>query len=181
MGPLRAETRKIFFLVLYVLLIFISIPFVWRVEVYLRSRHLLMMTVYLVIAFYIGALVLIMIRYTVPRRKAFAVLTVFTVIYVAIILEARGFDKKIHFIEYGILTFLVHDTLKSRLGKFTGYLVSLAAVVSIGWVDEVIQSFVPHRNYDMGDLTSNVLAAVLMLLLIFIIDRFRSTEPAQIK
>ena len=180
MGPLGAETRKAVFLVLYVLLIYISIPFVWRVEVYLRSRHLLMVTVYLVIALYMAALVLIMIRYAAPRWKAAVVLTVFTVIYVAIILEAHGFDKKIHFIEYGILTFLVYDVLKRWLGKFSGTLVSLAAVIAIGWVDEIIQSFVPHRNYDMGDLMSNVLAAFLMLLLIFIIDRFRAPEPAQI-
>jgi VanZ family protein len=180
LGPLRAETRKIVFLVLYVLLIYISIPFVWRVEVYLRSRHLLMVTVYLVVALYITALVLIMIRYAAPRWKAVTALTVFTVIYIVIIVEVRGFDKKIHFIEYGILTSLVHASLKLRLGKYTGYLASLAAVIAIGWVDELLQYFAPPRNYDMGDLMSNVAAALLMLILIFIIDRFRSSEPAQI-
>jgi VanZ family protein len=180
LGPLGVETRKFIFLAFYVLLIFISIPFVWRVEVYLRSRHLLMVTVYVLITLYIAALVLIMIRYAVHRWKAAAVLAVYTVIYVAIILQARGFDKKIHFIEYGILAFLVHDMLKRRMGTIAGYLVSLGAVVVIGWVDEIIQFFVPHRNYDMGDLMSNVLAAVLMLLLVFIVERFRPSEPSQI-
>lgn len=178
LGSLGAETRKAVFLALYVLLIYISIPYVWRIEVYLRSRHLLMVTVYLIIALYIAVLVLLMIRYTVHRWKAAAVLTVFTVIYVSIILQARGFDKKIHFIEYGILAFLVHDMLKRRMGKFAGYLASLTAVAAIGWIDELLQYFTPPRNYDLGDLMSNVLAAVLMLLLVFIIGRFRSTGKA---
>jgi len=53
------------------------------------------------------------------------------------------------------------------------FALSLAAVALVGSVDEVIQFFIPHRNFDMGDLLSNILAGVLMLILVFIVRCFR--------
>jgi len=170
----RSNARKLLFLALYIALIFASIPFIWRLEVYLRARHLLMLSVYIALALYIAVLVVIMIRYAERRWLAAAVLAVYTVVYTLIIIQVRGFDKKIHFIEYGILAFLFYDVFRVRMPRPAAHAATLAAVVAVGWVDEVIQSMVPHRSYDLGDFMINIYAALLMLLLVFIFERFRA-------
>lgn len=175
-GSILKNARKLLFLAFYILLIYSSIPFVWRVEVYLRARHMLMFTVWMALAIYIAVLVLVMIRYAERRWLAAVALAVFTVVYALIIIEVRGFDKKIHFIEYGILTFLFYDVFRDRMRKIAAYAAALASVVAVGWVDELFQSMVPHRNYDIGDFTINVYAALLMLLLVFIFERFRALK-----
>lgn len=177
----RTNARKLLFLALYIALIFASIPFIWRLEVYLRARHLLMVSVYIALALYIAVLVVIMIRYAERRWLAAAVLAVFTVVYTLIIIQVRGFDKKIHFIVYGILAFLFYDVFRGRMSRPAAYAATLAAVVAVGWVDEILQSLVPHRNYDIGDFMSNVYAALLMLLLVFIFERFRAPGVSSAK
>ena len=172
MVPGGVKLIKALVLSIYTILILVSIPYVWRIEVFLRSHNLLMITVYILLALYISVLLAVMVRYAEHRIRAFLILTFYTVVYAVIILYVRGFDKKAHLIEYGILTYLIHDLVRDRFPGRGGYLLSFIAVSMIGLVDELLQTLVPQRSFDLGDIGSNMLAAFLMLVLIVIMRRY---------
>ena len=75
-----------------------------------------------------------------------------------------GFDKAVHFIEYGILGFLLarsilgfQSSLSSKL--LVGLAVVLATVYGIS--DEVHQAFVPGRNASHWDVVADGLGGVI--------------------
>ncbi len=169
--------KRIICLLLYIFAIFASIPFIWRVEVFLRAKHLLMVTVYLLIALFIAAMVLAILRSAIKLGVgSFAALAVYIALYGAVILTAKGFDKKVHFIEYGILAFLAHGTFKRRKVGAAVYLFSFTVVAFVGSLDELVQYYIPHRTFDIEDLLSNLLAGLLMFGFIFLTHFFCSQE-----
>jgi len=102
------------------------------------------------------------------------VLTAFIALYAVIIVTSTGFDKKMHLIEYGLMTYLVFDALRFRFKALSVYILSLLLVMLIGVLDEILQYFAPGRSFDLGDLSSNVTAAVLMLALVSIVEWLRA-------
>ncbi len=131
---------------------------------------MLMRTVHAMVALYLGALYIIMLRYLGLRWKNFLVVTALILAYLLLIMFSHGFDKKMHFIEYGLLTFLLYDVLRGRIAKAVLYPVTLSIVTILGSIDEGIQYFVPGRSFDFSDLLSNVYACFLMLVMIFIVE-----------
>lgn len=176
MVPGGSFIKKAVILSVYTILILVSVPHVWRIEVFLRSRNLLMITVYLILAVYITVLLVVMVRYAEHRLRAFIILALYTAVYAGVVLYVRGFDKKIHFIEYGILAYLVHDLVRAWLPGRGGYLLSFIAVSAVGLIDEMLQTLVPQRSFDAGDIASNIIAAVLMLLLMWIMRLYPTKD-----
>ena len=77
--------------------------------------------------------------------------------------------KTLHFIEYGFLAFLFYRAFRGGRGPFwsvrTGFLAA-AASVAYGFLDELLQSFVPNRYgsaFDWAVDTAGILTVVLML------------------
>ena len=73
-------------------------------------------------------------------------------------------DKAIHFMEYGVLSLLFFISLRKSA---PGYNIKAAAVLAIifsglyGISDEVHQYFVPGRESSIGDVTANLIGAVV--------------------
>jgi|TARA_Y100000294_G_scaffold73730_1_gene69532 VanZ family protein len=73
-------------------------------------------------------------------------------------------DKAIHFIEYGVLSFLFFFSLRK---SFPGLKIKSAGVLAImfsglyGISDEVHQYFVPGREFSIGDMAANFIGAVV--------------------
>jgi VanZ family protein len=61
--------------------------------------------------------------------------------------------------------------LRGRISGRALYPATLLIVALLGSIDEGIQYFVPGRSFDLSDLLSNVYAAFLMLVMIFIVER----------
>ncbi len=71
-------------------------------------------------------------------------------------------DKGVHFVEYGILGFLVaHATLRSWPRHPALRTLPLAVLIAFGWgvLDEIHQAFVPGRSAEVLDLVADVLGA----------------------
>ncbi len=132
---------------------------------------MLMRTVHAMVALYLGAFYILTLRYLGLRWKNFMLCNALVLIYLFLVMYSHGFDKKMHFIEYGLLTFLLYDVLRDRVAKAVRYPVTLLIASLLGSVDEGIQYFVPGRSFDLSDLLSNVYAAFLMLVMIFIVER----------
>jgi len=131
---------------------------------------MLMRTVHAMVVLYLGALYAFMLRYLGMQWKNFLVVTALILAYLLLIMYSHGFDKKMHFIEYGLLTFLLYDVLRGRISGRALYPATLLIVALLGSIDEGIQYFVPGRSFDLADLLSNVYAGLLMLVMIFIVE-----------
>jgi len=81
-----------------------------------------------------------------------------------------GQDKVIHFVIYGIHTFLCLLTLcdKILLLKFIQYFLALIFSVSYGIFNEIYQYFIPEREFSFGDILANSLGVITFLILVYI-------------
>ncbi len=79
-----------------------------------------------------------------------------------------GFDKAVHFVEYGILGFLLARSILGFQSSLSSkLLISLAVVLAIayGISDEVHQTFVPGRNASPWDVLADGLGGLTGALL----------------
>lgn len=72
-------------------------------------------------------------------------------------------EEKMHFLEYGLLGFLVYRASSFNFRGLVLLIFSLFLVLLLGFVDEVIQYFLPNRFYDKRDILLNWLASGLGL------------------
>ena len=86
-------------------------------------------------------------------------------------LGEHGFDKPVHFLAYGIITFLFIISLKKTATMLSVLFVFLAISV-IGAVDELTQPFV-GRTASIVDLAADILG-IFTILLVSTVRRRRS-------
>jgi len=81
-----------------------------------------------------------------------------------------GQDKVIHFVIYGIHTFLCLLTLCDRILslKSIQYFLALILSVSYGIFNEIYQYFIPEREFSFGDILANNLGIITFLILVYI-------------
>ena len=81
-----------------------------------------------------------------------------------------GQDRVIHFVIYGIHTFLCLLTLCDRIPslKSIQYFLSLILSVSYGIFNEIYQYFIPEREFSFGDILANSLGIITFLILVYI-------------
>jgi VanZ family protein len=75
-------------------------------------------------------------------------------------LSAHAGDKLLHFMAYGLMTFLSFQSITGS--RITRILVSLLVIASLGLIDEGIQYFLPYRNASLSDWFFDVAAAVVV-------------------
>lgn len=79
--------------------------------------------------------------------------------------------ERIHFIEYGILAYLVYRALILDINNKWVYLWALLIASLIGAGDEAIQYFLPNRHYEFRDICLNSASAALGLFFVYVINR----------
>jgi hypothetical protein len=171
---LLTRSKNILLLISYTSILFLSIPYVRLIESWLQGLQVFMLTVYLIIIIYLIFIYIIVIRRVGFSRRNFIIFTLYSAAYLALIMSYRSFDQKMHFVEYGVLSFLTYNALKPFIGKAMVYPFTLALIALIGYIDEFIQFFFPFRSYDMGDLLIDVIAALIILVKIFMVNMLQS-------
>jgi len=81
-----------------------------------------------------------------------------------------GQDKVMHFVIYGIYTFLCLLTLCDRIPslKSIQYFLALILSFSYGIFNEIYQYFIPEREFSFGDILANSLGIITFLILVYI-------------
>lgn len=76
--------------------------------------------------------------------------------------------EKIHLSEYGLLGVLLYNALKIDFDRYSKklYLYGFLTCLIIGFVDEVIQWFLPNRVFDWRDVFMNGIGGMITLLII---------------
>lgn len=139
----------------------------------------------------------------IKRNSTYFLLIVAIFIYAVIIWKVRLAEEKIHFLEYGLLSFLIYRafldgsekyksrqgtprSLKSGLASFLMdikgarvYIFAFILVFILGWIDEIIQYILPNRFYDIRDVIMNGIGGSMGLVLIFIVNMDRRPLKAQ--
>lgn len=80
-------------------------------------------------------------------------------------------DEKIHFIQYGFLSYLFHRALRFSIRESHAYAIAFFLTGAAGWIDEAIQLITPNRYYDLRDVLFNTLGGLLGLLITFVMRR----------
>ena len=75
---------------------------------------------------------------------------------------------RIHLIEYGVLALLAVRATRHHFGTWLAYGVAMSLVFDAGFLDEVIQNFIPSRVYDPADVLANGVAGLLGLLAVMV-------------
>ena len=93
-----------------------------------------------------------------------------------------GQDKVIHFVIYGIHTFLCLVTLCDRMLslKSIQYFLALILSFSYGIFNEIYQYFIPEREFSFGDILANSLGIITFLILVYIFQNKRTRKNIRI-
>ena len=80
-------------------------------------------------------------------------------------------EEKIHFVEYGILAYLIYRALSLDTSKVLTYTGAFLLTSAFGWIDEGIQHILPNRYYQNADVLLNSVSGLLGLILVYIFQR----------
>jgi len=84
-------------------------------------------------------------------------------------------EEKLHFVEYGILGFLIFRAFRLDYNALKSYLFAFILTSLFGWGDEGIQYLLPNRYYQIDDVILNSVSGALGLFTTFIYQR--EAEP----
>lgn len=136
---------------------------------YLRGLTMLNVTVTvalcLFLALFLGRLLAGFRDLTLPK-KFLLVLTVS--LYAAGMVILKIPEERIHLVQYGVLAYLVFKAFAVDLAPKQNFGLTFLVTLTLGWGDEIIQSFAPGRFYDNKDIILNGVSGILGLLLTFL-------------
>lgn len=104
------------------------------------------------------------------KDSTFYLLAGAVVVYALISWQVKLAEEKIHFFEYGILSFLIYRALAVDIKRAWVYPLAFILVFILGWVDEIIQYILPNRYYEFRDVAMNGIGGIIGLVFIFIVN-----------
>jgi VanZ family protein len=89
-------------------------------------------------------------------------------VYLTTVIRLPVPEARSHLFEYGLLAMLIHQALAERRlhGRRVPVppLLALGGTAALGWLDEVIQAFLPNRVYDLWDVGLNAAFASMAIV-----------------
>jgi hypothetical protein len=155
--------------VLWVALIYTTIPFVRRVQSWYDARwdKALIGDAVMIIMVLAGVGAVLGLRRLGRRLKRGAMiwLIAITALYVWWAASLRTVpEEAIHLLEYGVLGSLLYRALRPQIHDFGVFIAAAMIGVFVGTVDEVIQWITPERFYDFRDIFLNSGSCALALV-----------------
>lgn len=146
----------------------------------LRDRGMLDNTFFAGFIVILVALVMLAL-YTRPTGRQIGVALGAGAVYLMMFLRMGIPEERTHLIEYSVLAALIYAALRERNKaggsiRFPG-LLALGIATAFGFVDEVIQFFLPSRVFDWIDVGFNTLAATLAIATGAALIRLQDRRP----
>lgn len=160
----QSPARSWALLVVYILAIYASLPFVRGVVIALQQQNLLGGAVTLL--YFVAAVAVayhVVFDVGLSDRIAFLGLVLLAAVTGAMILGLAIPEERIHFVQYGLMALLARRALAWHWKPWQQYLGAFLIAAAAGWVDELIQGWLPTRVYDLRDVAINAVAALLAL------------------
>ncbi len=104
----------------------------------------------------------------------FGILTVYLLAW----LRLGSWEERTHLFEYALVAALAHEALLERRDNGRPVpapaLLALIISISLGWLDEGIQSMLPNRVFDLIDVAFNSIAAAMIIGARWVVARLRT-------
>jgi VanZ family protein len=154
------------YVTIWSLVIFITIPFARTIVLFVIRDFGRTTFVYLVIGLvtttFIASLTYVR-RQNLKTRSSLLWLSVIAIIFIGYTIHLRKVPvEAVHFLEYGILGFLLFRALAHQTHDYSIYFTAAIIGFLIGTIDESIQWLVPGRYWQLSDIWINVLAVSLV-------------------
>jgi VanZ family protein len=161
--------RAWLWVLLWSLTIFTTIPFARDVQKFVYATFGREFFTYAVL-FIIGIVILLLLyifvfslRIKSKEQYFWLLLCGFLYSYFTLILKKHP-EEAVHFLEYGLLSYLLFNALSKRIHDKTIYITSVLCVFFIGTLDEFIQWMIPERFWGFRDIGINTLAGAILML-----------------
>ncbi len=173
MTPVR---KKVFFSWMWVALcvvsIFLIVPIARSVrnlvEQHLSADFFGYFVIWAVVTACLIGFYLLWFRLRIRSLTNYLWLTVIACVYIFFILRLwKRPEEAIHFLEYGLLGFLLFRALRHHFEDKSIYLTALLIGGLVGIFDEVLQWMIPRRIWDMRDIGLNALSCGLSQMAIW--------------
>jgi VanZ like protein len=168
-------TRRWIVLALYVALIYGTLPLGPRIGIALLrtgpgARLLGPGLPFLVVVAALTAIVVLRLRQA--PVWVYVVVVAVAAAYVGTFASLRTARlERTHLPEYGVAAWLAWRAVRPHVpGRLAGYAAGAAMGAAIGYGDELLQSVVPGRYYDLRDVALNAIGAVLGMALVAALD-----------
>jgi len=139
---------------------------------YLRSHGLLTITLYTIYVLIFALLLAELIRRTKFEAWRVTLVVCIFLLYYIVGKHVSSPEEQIHFLEYGLVGVLFHRALQHHVSSFwKGCGVALILSSLAGWLDEILQGFLPSRHYDVRDILLNIISSFLGLLILVVFSR----------
>ncbi len=100
-------------------------------------------------------------------REAIALGAGILTVYLLAWLRLGSWEERSHLFEYALVAALVHEALLERRDNGRRVpapaLLALVVSISLGWLDEGIQSLLPNRVFELIDVAFNSIAATMII------------------
>ena len=102
---------------------------------------------------------------------SYFILSLIMACYLSLLWIIKIPEERIHFLEYGILGILIEKALRIKKRMFLTYFLTFILTVIFGWLDEVIQYYLPGRFFGWRDVLYNALGGILGVIFIYVKQR----------
>lgn len=158
--------------VLYSILIFLTVPVARTIQIFISKNLGKFAFIYLVLSVvglaFLFFLYLLIIKLKIHSLSRYIWLFSLTGLYFYFTLQLKNSPAEaIHFLEYGLLGFVLFKALTHHIHDKSIYLTATFFCLLIGTIDEILQWILPHRYWDFQDVGLNVLSGGLFLMIIW--------------
>ncbi|MDO8580789.1 MAG: VanZ family protein [Candidatus Omnitrophota bacterium] len=105
------------------------------------------------------------------RASTWGLLLGAVAVYAVLALRLPSPEERLHFLEYGVLAFLIYRALRLDVSSSGAYMLAFILTSLLGWGDEGIQGILPNRYFQWADVWLNSQSALLGLWLTYILQR----------
>ncbi|HMP88588.1 MAG TPA: VanZ family protein [Kiritimatiellia bacterium] len=171
---IKHERLAWFYVYVWVLLIYLTIPIARRIQETVRAND----AAWLFFWFTVAVFTLLAAWLVVQVWRRVWIISSLRMILLGIILGIflsltwmlrRNPEEAIHFVQYGILTILIFRAYRFRLSDPSIFFATSMLGIMLGIIDELIQWITPRRYFDYRDIGINTLAVVLMSIAIALV------------
>ena len=166
-----SSKKKIFLSWLWVILcalsIFLIVPVARAIRNFLEARWGVSLFGYsvliVVIAVFLSGLYILWYRLKIRSFSNYIWLAAVALVYVFFTLRLWNRpEEAIHFLEYGLLGFLLYNALRHNINDKGIYFIAFLIGALVGIFDEALQWMIPRRVWDFRDLGINALSVGLL-------------------
>jgi len=140
-----------------IIVIYSTLSLVRSLTKFLDERGMLSLTIYCIAALFCMLFITYIVKKKPPALNIVFLVPVLAA-YGLLFLKMKILVERVHLIEYGLLGFLLTSALYDKLGKIQSAAGAFFSAAIVGYIDEVIQYFLPNRVYDLRDVGFNALS-----------------------